>query len=616
MSPVGFTLFTGRVWWRYFVTGREITGPGDNATFFHDATMDRGYPLMRPYQVLTRARWRRVARRNALIGVPATLLGLETLADIVEAPANWLDLTPPAWTGVPWFDLLQGYAGAGTLAASVIVVPKIRAAHAIRKPAKEFIYPSVQVATKILGVPYRKRDALHMLDLPKNWGQGTEEIPVDAVMPRLFLPAVPLDAAVKKRIVANVGARLGIPNPEGDWQEVGGRAHVTFRAFPLPPVKLDAAKVMPAIEAADVSHPVIGFAQGHTPVALDYEEESPHVLGSGGSGTGKSTLARLILAKRMAKGNGLIVLDYKRVSHIWAHDMDRDRARYFYKIDEIHDALVMIDVELTHRMHGPVELLGTHRPVDILIEELNSLTAMLRVYWREKRSEIKRQNAYDLKLNPESDVTEPPLLSPAIQAIANVTNLGRQVLMFAHVFGQRVSANALGANGGDIRENFQSRMIAKWTRKTWAMLTDVPYIVCPSGPRGIWALVQGDKVSIVRVPYVSDEEARTLALSGPEPMEPILSSVSGQRRTIEGETVQVDRLAAVRGVRVSLSEAADTVRLTLNALQVASKRADEFPAPAEVGGPGKPNKYDLAELIEWREKRDGIQLELGPGDGS
>ena len=615
MSPVGFTLFTGRVLWRYFVTGREIAGPGDNATFFHDATMDRGYPLLRPYQVLTRARWRRVARRNALIGVPAALLGMEALADIVEAPYRLFDAVPPTWTGVPWFDLLQGYAGAGTMAAGVIVVPKVKAAYDIRKPAREFIYPSVQVATKILGVPYRKREALRMLDLPKGWGEGGEEIPIDATMPRLFLPAVPLDASTKKRIVANVGARLGIPNPEGDWQEVGGRAHVTFRAFPLPPVKLDAAKVVPAIEAADVTHPVVGFAQGHMPVALDYEEESPHLLVSGGSGTGKSSLVRVVLSKRMSKGNGLIVLDFKRMSHPWAQGLSRDRALYFYKIPEIHDALVMLDQELTYRMHGPAELLGTHRPVDVLVEELNSLTAMLRDYWRERRAEIKRENAAAIKDDPYADVTEPPMLSPAVRTIALLVNLGRQVSMFVHVAGQRVSANALGANGGDIRENFQSRMIAKWTRKTWAMLTDVPYVACPSGPRGIWALVQGDRVSIVRVPYLSDEEARTLALSGPDPAEPILSSVHGHARTIDGETVQADRLAGQRGQLVSLSRAADTLDLTLEALRIASKRDDAFPIRVEEGGPGKPNLYDLAALIEWREARYG-RLELGPGGGS
>src|SRR5512138_3341350 len=56
--------------WRYLVTGRPIYGKGDNATYFRDATVDyRGGPVER----LSRARWRRVARRHAALTVPGGL---------------------------------------------------------------------------------------------------------------------------------------------------------------------------------------------------------------------------------------------------------------------------------------------------------------------------------------------------------------------------------------------------------------------------------------------------------------------------------------------------------------------------------------------------------------
>jgi hypothetical protein len=62
-SPLG-----ARVVWHYLVTGDYITSKGDNASFLHDATEDyRGKPVRK----LTRARWRRVVRRNLAVTVPA-----------------------------------------------------------------------------------------------------------------------------------------------------------------------------------------------------------------------------------------------------------------------------------------------------------------------------------------------------------------------------------------------------------------------------------------------------------------------------------------------------------------------------------------------------------------
>ncbi len=59
-----------RAAFRYFITGRPVFGKGDNASFWRDATVDyRGGPV----EKLTRARWRRVARRWAALVVPAGL---------------------------------------------------------------------------------------------------------------------------------------------------------------------------------------------------------------------------------------------------------------------------------------------------------------------------------------------------------------------------------------------------------------------------------------------------------------------------------------------------------------------------------------------------------------
>src|SRR3982751_3173754 len=84
--------------WRYFVTGVELRGKGDNATFLMDATEDH-----RPgvYVKLTRARWRRVARRWAGVAVPGCL----TAAHLIHRPLHALGLIGPS----PWGWVLIGY---------------------------------------------------------------------------------------------------------------------------------------------------------------------------------------------------------------------------------------------------------------------------------------------------------------------------------------------------------------------------------------------------------------------------------------------------------------------------------------------------------------------------
>lgn len=626
LSGRGIAYFALRSGWRYFVTGREIIGRGDNATFLHAATKDY---RDKPYEKLTGPRWQRVLRRNLLVGIPGSLLTAEGVARVVAAPFGWVGETPPGWTEVPWVELLQGYAVGGPLAAGVIVAPRARTWYAERETRKNVIYPATRVACSILGQRWDRRTAVAMLQLPAGFGEPSE----DDVQPsvRLYLPPVPLDKRTKDRITSNVGARLGLPDATGEWQEFGGKAWVQLSGADIPPKRLElsmtvrledesAAPLREAILSADLNHPVIGVASGGRAVRLDYADDSPNVAASGGTGTGKSTLLRLLAVQRLRAGAGRIILDLKGISHPYAHRLPRTRVLYFHEIEEIHDACVAIGEELFRRKSEAVAAVKAgqpvpeFRPVDVDVEEANSLMVDLQTYWTNRRAEIKRENRAALELDPDADVTEPPVRSPAVDALGFLIQMGREFCMFPHYAGQRLSVAAFGGAGGDRRESFQQRLLAKWTRATWRMLCpDVPYRVCPSGPRGIWGVVRGERVDMVRVPFVSVDEAVRMVLDSPDPGTPILPLMSGHVRTIEGEAVRPDRLADVRGQRVSLSTAAGRLGLTVNALQVASKRREDFPEPLEIGGPGKPNLYDLAALIEWRERRDGLGLQVGPG---
>jgi len=604
---LGYGYLAVRTGFRYLVTGRPIIGAGDNATWLHDATVDH---RDHPREKLTRARWRRVSRRWAFLVAPGGLLIAEKSADLTEWTSVHLGAAPPGWTEIPYGGLVQAYAVALPVGLAAYAAPRAREWWALREPRREFILPTARILCSITGTPFHRRDALSMIALPPGWG---EELPdgAEPMAVRVHLPQVPLDDARKKRITQSVGARLGMPGAVADWHEAGGRAWVDLRPATLPPATVAYADVQEAIAAASMERPVVGVAQGRVVHHADFDNDSPHLAASGGTGAGKSTLFRLLLSQRLRHGSGLVVLDYKKWSHDWARGLPRDRVIYVHRIAEIHETCVAIGAELVRRIElNSREDLDRLRTVDVLVEEANSLIPMLRQYWIELRAETRRANKAALADDPDADVTEPPVISPAVIALEQLINMGRELHMHAHYAGQRLSANVFGGNGGDKRASFQTRFLGKWDRASWRMLAgDVPYLVCPGGPRGIWCLVQGADATIIRVPYLSQEDARTLALSGPAPRVPVLPGYASGT-VLEGVTVDVPEIP---DRRVSLAAALEHLpgrTLSLEAIRSARKQDPRFPEPIERGGPGRADLFSLASLVEWRERRGGLP-ELG-----
>lgn len=605
----GAVYLVARSTFRFFITGRPVLAAGDNATFLHDASVDY---RNRPYERLTRARWRRVARRWGFIAVPGGLCGAEILADGTEAAVRvldrWWDITPPDWTEVPYGGLLSAYAVAVPVGLTAWAYPKVKHWHEMREPRREFILPAARVLCSVTGTRFHRRQALQMIDLPPGFGEAPEDGAVPLAV-RVHLPQVPLDGRRKAKIVETVGPRLGMPHALAEWHEVGGRAWVDLRPAALPVASLTYGDIREAIESAPPERPVVGVAVGREVQYADFDNDSPHLAASGGSGTGKSTLFRLLLSKRLSAGGGLVVLDFKKWSHDWARGLPRDRVIYVHRIADIHEVCVAVGEELVRRIEvDSREDLDNLRTLDVLVEEANSLIPLLRDYWTEERRRIKAENKFALEADPYADVTEPPLKSPAILALEQLVNMGRELHAHAHYAGQRLSATVFGGNGGDKRASFQTRFLAKWDKSAWKMLAgDVPYMVCPPGPVGLWCLIQGGTATIIRVPYVSTEEARTLALSGPEPSVPVLPGYTGR---VSGPVLDMspEDVREVLDRRVKLSEAVELLpgeRLSLEALRSARKQDPRFPTPIEQGGPGRADLFSLEALREWRERRDG-----------
>jgi hypothetical protein len=564
-----------RVAWRYFVTGKELWGAGDNATFLHDATSDyRG----RPYEKLTRARWRRVARRWAAV----VSMGLLTVA-----------LMGNVWARVLLMLMLMS-----TCSWAVVLMSRlVRTEPTYRR----YVDPAAQVLCGLVGVKYRRRHARRLIALPTGFGGEHEQ---EAV--RITVPVnKDLPTAMRKRIVAAVGGRLGIPDAHGEWLETAAFMTVDIKGTPRPPTEVSIEQLMPHILRAPAHQPVLGMGGKGAVVSVDYEQDSPHMAASGGPGTGKTTVMRLLLSQRVRHGHGLIIFDGKGWSHKWARKLPTDRCRYLFTVQDMHDGAVALGEELERRIHAPEEMIGKHRPVNVVCEEMNSLRALLANYWKTRRQEIMAA-AKDAKANdmPYEDADlNPPTTSPAIQAIQYAVFMGREMGIYVHVMAQRFSAATMGPNGGDVRESFQLRLMAKWDKKLWQMLADgIAYVAWPGGKRGIWGLVQDGVFKIVRVPNITDEQALELALGGGPVYGPVLGEQSASP-VIDGSSTP-----SIEEKRVKLSEALpqlpagrDGDMLSLEGLRSAAKRPG-FPARGADG------LFDLQELILWRAEKVGAEV--------
>lgn len=598
-----------RVPWRYLVTGAYILSPGDNASFLHDATEDyRGKPVRK----LTRARWRRVVRRNALITVPTAL----------AASAPWTTVWPVA-----------GYEASAVAAGAAWGIWRGVEGVRGRRTNKEWVDPAAAVLCRVLGLPYNRKRARQMIDLPAGWGQGKDDDTNERAAVRVYIPAgTALSAGVKAQITSNVGARLGIPAPvQADWREAGSAVQVELSAAPMPPATVTYADLLPAIARCAEDEVVIGRkAQGHF-VTLSLSEDAPHFLASGAAGTGKSVLVRVILRQRIERGDGVMIMDPKRFSHIrWAGKLGRDRVIYAHRDEDLHEAWLAVAAETRRRIDLPEDELAQQRRVWVVAEEINAQIKILNRFWRGKRAEIMRRagailadavrecggskvEGLELALENGLDMAElnPPAISPAVTALQETVFMGRELRMHLVAAAQRASAGVFGGGGGDVRESFQGgRLIAKWDRKLWKMLVDtLAYVACPNGSRGIWGLARGDEFEIFRVPNLAEEDIVRAVLGAAPSTGPVLGPQTGVR-TIEHE----DRPAI--GAAVTLAMALDSLpgqegpaALSLAGLRTASQRAG-FPPPLDKPdgqpyGRTEAKLWDLDTLVQWAMDRNG-----------
>lgn len=589
---------------RYLITGASLRGPGDNATFLHAATVDY---RARPYLTLTGPLWQRLARRNGAITVPVLMLSW-TAADAALAPLGW---SLPGPEPQLWHVLT--YEGLLLLAAFCWSVVRARRGLRDRKRNAEYVDPAARTLCKILKRRYVKREARRLISIPRGWGQD------EGGTVRIFFPDdTVFTKAMRAQIVTNVGAKLGLPNAREEWAE--NNAWVELSPPPLPsddPVTLESLAA--ALAECPEDEIVCGRLVGNRVMRISLADDSPHLAMSGTTGSGKSVFIRWILRQRLMRGEGVMILDPKRFSHMrWANQFPRERLLYAVTDEELHEAWLAIGDEIARRIALPLDELEHQRRVWIVAEEINAQIKKLTRYWKGVRQGIVRparalladcekacggskQEGLAMALDQDPDIMaklDPPATSPAVVALQESVFMGRELKMHMIVAAQRLEAAVFGGGGGAVRGSFGGgRFMAKWDKPLWKMLADgIPYMAWPGGKRGIWGVARQDTFEIFRVPWLDESAMSDVLVSG----QPVYGPVLGQQGDVPVLDMSV-RTSITAGVSLAaavgqLPRRTDGSERTLDSLQRASTRPG---FPMSVGQEGKAKLYDLAELEAW-----------------
>ena len=414
------------------------------------------------------------------------------------------------------------------------------------------------------------------------------------------LPAGYIHAGKKaEEVERTVAAVLGLPDPEfADDYERRSPLLIVGRASP-PPLLLPLSEVGGLLGETADGVPLLGVAARDEPVTVNLDSESPHVAISAGTGGGKSVLMMSMAAQELRRGAHLLIFDIKRTSHLWAAGLPG--VLYCRTPEQIHNALMALSDEVDRRyalIEAAADLSGTVDPLIvgprllILGEELNATMQALHSYW--------------MQIRPKGA----PGQSPALLAWGKLLYMGRAGRM--HVLGvaQRLSARAGG--GGDARENFGTRILARATASSWRMLA--PEILPPPPPSqipGRLHVVASGAATETQAILWTPAEARAWAC-------PVWSEDGTEPRTEPGTTTRdsAREQAILYGVptRLALPAAAVLVTLreaardgglshsfTVEALRKRAQRDPGFPPKRGTrwGRGGASNVYDVAELRAW-----------------
>lgn len=240
------------------------------------------------------------------------------------------------------------------------------------------------------------------------------------------------------------------------------------------------------IEALPEGTALIGISTHGDAIAVDLDAECPHVLVCTATGGGSTTVLRSLTAQFLHQGAHALVLDPKRISHLWA--MGLPTVTHRGNVAGIHDALVGLGDEMTRRLHLTDSELDTAPRLIVSMDSANGTLRQLTRYWETFRGK------------------DDPRMSPAVSALEAVLWTGRAARVHVILDGTP-TPSILGAAP---HEMFGTVILARVTASTWQRLAPLAGPAPkPSKHGGRGHVVQRDEVHETQTLWMTDADVVT-----------------------------------------------------------------------------------------------------------
>jgi hypothetical protein len=369
------------------------------------------------------------------------------------------------------------------------------------------------LASRLAGVLDQEvRERRQWLDVPPDYGTS-DQAKIVVGVPADFTAAERDMEDITRAVTVSTGWAAPVPSHELKSRH----PRLVYAQRQLPPLAVGLPDILPYIEAAGLREIILGLRAGGDVESIDLNAEAPHAAFSGTTKSGKTEATKNAGAQWCYHGGLVLCLDYKLISHMWADQLPS--VAYARDPDEIHAAMMWLawdeydangvivkPSELTRRKRillaakraGTTPDLGP--PILILGEERNATNRVIRRHWRRTGG---RGGA------------------PALEALDESGETGRELLVHVWHVAQRLSAKASGSDGSrDAMENIGAIITKDAKEATWKLIGDGHPQPPKSGHPGRFQLIRPEGVTEYqgvlydKNPVKSDAIARKLALSG------------------------------------------------------------------------------------------------------
>ncbi|MEU7384197.1 MULTISPECIES: helicase HerA domain-containing protein [unclassified Streptomyces] len=473
----------------WFLAGRPLDGERKtDPTFWRSGTRVLPKVEGRVSRSSYRAGWKRLTFRIsalAAVGAGGYQAGwVHQDATVAAAQEIWADPDPA-------LAVLEQSGIAAASTAAVGTAAYLALTRKRRELVREWVLPLHEALALPLRLP-EQTDPRRYLHIPRNFSEDDAVIRVD-VPGRLDFS--------KDLVVDIITTKLALEGVTFSWYLAGRETYVTVKKTRKPPAKaaFKDPKVREIVAAAKESAPVIGIGSAGRIVTVDLDAESPHILVNASTGGGKSVTLRCIACQMLHHGSRVFVLDTKRISHPWASGLPG--VTYCRDIADIHDQLIALGMEGRRRTRVADELGIDAAPkaigsrLLILLEEVNATMKQLARYWEKTRE------------------SGDPKVSPAVDALNEILYMGRQLRMHVLLVAQSATARALG--GPEVREQFSTRILARYSVNAWRMLAPEVHPAPKSTKHhGRAQVVSGGSARETQILFFAEAEAREWATTG------------------------------------------------------------------------------------------------------